>query len=88
MAKNSSHIKPYLKWAGGKRQLMTEIRKYLPKGMYNLTYYEPFIGAGAVFFDLQPQKAVINDSNAQLILTYKAIKDDAKFYYIQVYEKV
>jgi DNA adenine methylase len=76
--KNNPRIKPYLKWAGGKRQLLAEIRKYLPKDTKGYTYYEPFIGAGAVFFDLQPEKAVINDFNTQLILTYRAIKEDVE----------
>jgi DNA adenine methylase len=66
-------IKPYLKWAGGKRQLLPEIRKYIPSHIN--TYYEPFLGAGAVLFDLQPQKAVINDYNTQLVLTYKVIHE-------------
>ncbi|RIU93314.1 DNA adenine methylase [Oceanobacillus picturae] len=65
-------LQPYLKWAGGKRQLLPEIRKYLPK-KYN-TYYEPFVGAGAVLFDLQPSRLVINDVNIELINTYKIIK--------------
>jgi DNA adenine methylase len=69
-------IKPYLKWAGGKRQLLIDIKKYLPKGISNYTYYEPFIGAGALFFELQPKKAVINDFNEQLILTYNVIKEN------------
>jgi len=76
MVKNNPLIKPYLKWAGGKRQLLEEIKKYLPKGINNYTYYEPFIGAGALFFELQPKKAVINDFNEQLILTYKVIKEN------------
>jgi DNA adenine methylase len=76
MAKNNPLIKPYLKWAGGKRQLLADIKKYLPKGINNHTYYEPFIGAGAVFFDLQPKKAIINDFNEQLILTYNVIKEN------------
>jgi DNA adenine methylase len=76
MAKNKPFIKPYLKWAGGKRQLLSEIKKHLPKNIQNYTYYEPFIGAGAVFFELQPKKAIINDFNAQLILTYTAIKEN------------
>ena len=46
--------------------------------MDNYTYYEPFVGAGAVFFELQPQRAVINDRNEQLILTYKVIKENAE----------
>jgi DNA adenine methylase len=71
-------MKPYLKWAGGKRQLLSEIKKYLPENIAGYTYYEPFIGAGALFFELQPQKAVINDFNTQLILTYKAIKEDVE----------
>ena len=68
-------IKPFLKWAGGKRQLLSEIKKYIPKDFQNYTYYEPFAGAGAVFFGLQPEKAVINDSNEQLINAYNAIKN-------------
>ena len=75
MVKNNPLIKPYLKWAGGKRQLLTEIKKCLPKSINSYTYYEPFVGAGAVFFELQPKKAVISDFNEQLILTYKIIKE-------------
>jgi len=77
MAKNPL-VKPYLKWAGGKRQLLAEIKKYLPKNLNNYTYYEPFVGAGAVFFELQPKKAVINDFNEQLILTYNVIKENVE----------
>ncbi|MFX3619543.1 MAG: DNA adenine methylase [Sporolactobacillus sp.] len=62
---------PFLKWAGGKRQLLPEIRKYIPE-KFN-TYYEPFVGAGAVLFDIQPKKAVINDINLDLINTYRTI---------------
>lgn len=68
-------IKPYLKWAGGKRQLLPEIRKYLPSRISEYTYYEPFVGAGAVLFALQPKQAVINDSNSQLILTYQVVRN-------------
>jgi DNA adenine methylase len=78
MAKDNPLIKPYLKWAGGKRQLLSEIKKYLPNDIQNYTYYEPFIGAGAVFFDVQPRKAVINDFNTQLMLTYTIIKEDVE----------
>lgn len=75
MAKKSPLVKPYLKWAGGKRQLLPEILKHIPTRIGEYTYYEPFIGAGAVLFELQPRKAVINDFNSQLILTYKVVKD-------------
>jgi DNA adenine methylase len=50
-----------LKWAGGKRQLLPEIRKYMPAK--NGMYCEPFLGAGAVLFDIQPSKAIVNDLN-------------------------
>ncbi len=67
-------IRPYLKWAGGKRQLLPDIRKNIPKEFGH--YYEPFVGAGAVFFDLQPKNAVISDANTELINTYTTIKND------------
>lgn len=67
-------VRPYLKWAGGKRQLMSEIQRYIPRKY--ATYYEPFVGAGAVLFSIQPPRAVINDYNEQLIVTYMAIRDD------------
>jgi DNA adenine methylase len=76
MGKNKPLIKPYLKWAGGKRQLLPEIKQCLPENINSYTYYEPFIGAGAVFFELRPKMAVINDFNSQLILTYKIIKEN------------
>ncbi|MEG4225562.1 DNA adenine methylase [Microcoleus sp. N9_B2] len=68
-------VRPFLKWAGGKRQLLPEIVKYVPKLTSKHTYYEPFIGGGALLFELQPQKAVINDSNRELINCYKVIRD-------------
>lgn len=71
-------VKPFLKWAGGKRQLIPEIMaSHLPeKRITNkITYFEPFIGGGALLFALQPQNAVLNDSNAELINCYKIIRD-------------
>ena len=67
---------PVLKWVGGKRQLMSEIEKLIPKNYGK--YYEPFIGGGAVLFELQPSKAVINDINGELINLYNVIKDDVE----------
>jgi len=68
---------PFLKWAGGKRQLLPEIRPHLAKGMVgNPRYYEPFIGGGAVLFDLQPKVAVINDFNEEIINVYQTIEND------------
>jgi len=66
-------INPILKWVGGKRQLLDEIRKRIPKNI--TTYYEPFFGGGAVFFDLKPKKAVLNDKNAELMNVYSCIRD-------------
>jgi len=66
-------VKPFLKWAGGKRQLLPEIREHIPE-TFN-SYYEPFLGAGAVFLDLLPTKAIVNDFNEQLMLTYRVIRD-------------
>ena len=58
-------LQPFLKWAGGKRQLIPRIRSLIPR-KYRL-YFEPFVGAGALLFELQPAKAVINDVNAELV---------------------
>lgn len=69
--------KPFVKWAGGKRQVMNEIKKYIPEN-YN-TYYEPFVGGGAVFFELAPKKAVLNDYNKELMNVFECIKDEIKF---------
>ncbi len=68
-------VMPIVKWVGGKRQLISEIEKRLPKSKFN-TYYEPFFGGGAVLFYLQPKKAVINDINEDLIGTYKVVKEN------------
>jgi DNA adenine methylase len=78
MTTDTPALKPYLKWAGGKRQLLAEITKNLPRGFKDYTYYEPFVGAGAVFFALLPSRAVINDGNAQLMISYRVIKEEVE----------
>lgn len=75
--KNSS-IAPFVKWAGGKRQLLMQIRDRMPE-KYN-KYYEPFVGGGAVLFELLPKKAVINDINRALVNTYKQVCDCPKVF--------
>jgi DNA adenine methylase len=50
-----------LKWAGGKRLLLAALKNYLPKGAGGYVYYEPFVGAGAVFFAPGPEKAVVKE---------------------------
>lgn len=100
---NNVKVAPFLKWAGGKRQLLNQIKERMPKE-YN-DYYEPFIGGGAVLFELQPEKATINDINTSLINVYRQVKDnteefielvkkldsemweDGKEYYLDIREK-
>jgi len=67
-------VKPFLKWAGGKRQLIKEYRKYIPTTYGN--YFEPFVGAGAILFYLQPKSAIISDKNEELINCYMCIKEN------------
>ena len=65
---------PIVKWVGGKRQLMFELLKNMPEN-YN-RYFEPFIGGGALFFELQPDNAYISDMNEELINLYKVVRDN------------
>ncbi len=76
MAKKNKLVTPFLKWVGGKRQLMPSIVELLPKNIKVLNYVEPFIGGGAVLFHLQPQNAVINDFNEELINVYDVVKNN------------
>lgn len=65
-------VSPVLKWVGGKRQLIDEIMPRIPS---HTKYVEPFVGGAAILFELQPHKAIINDSNAELINVYNMIKE-------------
>lgn len=69
--------KPFVKWAGGKRQIIDKLLKLVPEN-YD-TYYEPFVGGGALLFELAPRKAIINDSNKELMNVYRTIADDKGF---------
>lgn len=74
-------VKPFLKWAGGKGQLLSEIEKYYPFENGKITKYaEPFVGGGAVLFDILSkydlEEVYISDINAELINTYRIIRDD------------
>ena len=72
---SNSSVAPFVKWAGGKRQLIPQIRERMPE-KYN-DYYEPFVGGGAVIFDLLPANALINDINKALINTYRIICNES-----------
>jgi DNA adenine methylase len=69
-------IQPFLKWVGGKRQLLPVLRKYIPRDFNRHRYYEPFVGGGALFMDLQPSNATINDANGELTNCYEVIRDN------------
>jgi len=76
MAKTNKLVVPFLKWVGGKRQLMPSIIEHLPENISSYKYIEPFIGGGAVLFHLQPKNAIINDYNKELINVYEVIKNN------------
>ena len=65
---------PVVKWVGGKRQLIDSIRPLLPQKI--TSYCEPFVGGGALLFELQPKNARVNDINKDLIEVYEVIRDD------------
>ena len=73
---SNSSVAPFVKWAGGKRQLIPQIKERMPKQYKD--YYEPFVGGGAVTFELLPANALINDINKALINAYKQICNDTE----------
>lgn len=66
--------RPFLKWVGGKRQLIPDLLARAPRSFGR--YFEPFVGRGALFFHLRPRNAVLADANERLIRTYRGIRDD------------
>lgn len=69
------NISPFVKWAGGKKQIINNLIEKVPNEYNN--YFEPFIGGGSLFLTLQPQKAFINDINIQLLNVYEQLKIDS-----------
>lgn len=67
-------MQPVIKWAGGKRQLLCELKKGMPNDIGR--YVEPFFGSGALFFDLLPERAIINDNNSELVNLYLQIREN------------
>jgi DNA adenine methylase len=82
--KNDAFVKPFVKWAGGKGQLLSEIQKKYPRelGKSITKYAEPFVGGGAVLMDIlsnhELQEIYISDINAELINTYRTVKNDVQ----------
>jgi DNA adenine methylase len=66
---------PFVKWAGGKTSLLAELHKHVPRRLRR--YHEPFVGGGALFFSLQPRRALLADSNGELIHAYLQVRDGA-----------
>ncbi|HEX8789421.1 MAG TPA: DNA adenine methylase [Polyangiaceae bacterium] len=67
--------RPFLKWVGGKGQLMAQLQPLLPPGTVR-RYFEPFVGSAALFFALRPEKATLSDVNAELVDCYRAVQTD------------
>ncbi|WP_425362778.1 palindromic element RPE1 domain-containing protein [Candidatus Tisiphia endosymbiont of Hybos culiciformis] len=72
LGKRSNKAKPFVKWVGGKRSLIKELSTRTPQTYKS--YYEPFIGGGALLFALAPSSATISDINRDLVITYAVIK--------------
>lgn len=75
-------MKPFLKWAGGKRWLTKQLYEFLPATFGR--YFEPFLGSGAVFFELLPPQSILSDANEALIETYCAVRD----YPLEIHERL
>lgn len=72
----AASARPFLKWVGGKRSVLPELKARMPKSYAQ--YCEPFLGGGALFFEMKPEKAYISDLNFYLVLTYRAVRDDVE----------
>ena len=68
--------RPFLKWAGGKGQLLAELRSLVPAG--HGRYFEPFLGGGALFFDRLPRDGMLSDVNAEIVGCYVAVRDEVE----------
>lgn len=68
--------KPFMQWVGGKREMIAQYERFIPK-KFN-TYFEPFLGGGAMFFYLQPKKAILSDNNTELIRAYEGARDSSE----------
>lgn len=76
MPTKSFSARPFLKWVGGKRSILPQLLERMPKEY--ASYNEPFLGGGALFFAVQPEKALLSDINFHLIITYRGVRDDVE----------
>lgn len=67
---------PFVKWAGGKGRLLSQLRPLLPRGVGRMRHVEPFVGGGALFFFRRPERAMLTDINPALVGAYSAVRDD------------
>lgn len=72
----TAYPRPFLKWVGGKSQLIPQYERYFPTRFK--TYYEPFLGGGAIFFHLLPTQAFLMDINAELVNVYRCVKEQVE----------
>lgn len=72
-SKSASGPRPFIKWVGGKRQILHELVARVPARFG--TYHEPFVGGGALFFAVRPEKAVLSDNNERLVRTWRGVRD-------------
>jgi len=68
--------RPFVKWAGGKRQILRELLKHVPSK--HGRYFEPFVGGGALFFATRPKRAILADVNERLVRAYRGVRDDVE----------
>lgn len=74
---SSTHCEvfPFLRWAGGKRQIVRKLLQYLPRDIDKRVYREPFLGAGCLFFALHPERAYLSDANEHLVRCFEQVRD-------------
>ena len=81
LLKGKETIEPFIRWAGGKQKIINKLLSFLPADIRSRNYKEPFLGAGSLFFAIQPENAILSDANEHLINCYRYIKSDSALVY-------
>lgn len=76
LLKGKEPIVPFIRWAGGKQKIINKLLSFLPTDIQKRNYKEPFLGAGSLFFAIQPENSLLSDANEHLINCYRYIKND------------